>query len=283
MIQTQYGYHIIHGPTYEQVKAQLLQASKGRSVAVAESTYLAKLEQAGKIEIKKGAVGTVRALGNDPDAYRKDNTVLATSSRQIHRRATRGWIETLPPNRACSTRSSGRPTGCSRAGSQIRQERAGPEAGGQRQGPDRYRRRWRRSAPASSTRCKHAWAQLGITPQSLADSAKTDGDREKVAAKRIDDYFTGMVQEAAHSFGANSRSRTCSGRSTSIRSTTLDSIERSRRRRRSATRLTPRARLGSRRRPYRSSPARPSYLVHATERPEVSELRVSGAGCTSQE
>ena len=44
---------------------------------------------------------------------------------------------------------------------------------------------------------RQAWSQLGITPASLADSAKTEGDREKLAAKRIDDYFTKMVGEAA--------------------------------------------------------------------------------------
>ena len=80
VIETSYGYHIIRRPTYDQIKGQLLQASKGRSVAVAESTYLARLEQAGKIEIKKGAAATVRALGNDPDAYRRDSARQDTGS-----------------------------------------------------------------------------------------------------------------------------------------------------------------------------------------------------------
>jgi peptidyl-prolyl cis-trans isomerase D len=42
-----------------------------------------------------------------------------------------------------------------------------------------------------------AWGQLAVTPSSLQDSAKSVGDREKLAAKRIDDYFTKMVQEQA--------------------------------------------------------------------------------------
>jgi len=118
VIQTQYGYHIIRRPTYEQIKGQLLQASKGRSVSVAESTYLAKLERNGKIEVKKGAVATVRALGNDPDAYRRDNTLLATSTAgKFTTSRLVGWLETLPP--------------------QARQERVGAEAGRQRQGYDR--------------------------------------------------------------------------------------------------------------------------------------------------
>ena len=98
VIQTQYGYHIIRRPTYDQIKGQLFAASKGRSVAVAESTYLAKLEQNGKIEVKKSAVATVRALGNDPDAYRNDNTVIATSTAgKFTTSRLVGWLETLPP------------------------------------------------------------------------------------------------------------------------------------------------------------------------------------------
>src|SRR6185437_2381957 len=99
VIQTQFGYHIIHRPTYDQIKGQLLQYSKGKTVAVAESTYLAKLEQSGKIEVKKGAVATVKALANDPDAYRRDNTVLATSTAGKFTTARLiGWLETLPHN-----------------------------------------------------------------------------------------------------------------------------------------------------------------------------------------
>jgi hypothetical protein len=44
---------------------------------------------------------------------------------------------------------------------------------------------------------RSAWGQLNVLPSSLADSAKSEGDREKLAAKRIDDYFTRMVQEQA--------------------------------------------------------------------------------------
>jgi peptidyl-prolyl cis-trans isomerase D len=44
---------------------------------------------------------------------------------------------------------------------------------------------------------RSAWGQLNVLPASLSDSAKSEGDREKLAAKRIDDYFTRMVQEQA--------------------------------------------------------------------------------------
>ncbi len=36
-----------------------------------------------------------------------------------------------------------------------------------------------------------------MTPVSLSDSAKSEGDREKLVVRRIDDYFARMVQEEA--------------------------------------------------------------------------------------
>jgi hypothetical protein len=44
---------------------------------------------------------------------------------------------------------------------------------------------------------RNAWEQLGVAPASLSDSAKTENDREKLAATRINEYFTRMVQEQA--------------------------------------------------------------------------------------
>jgi peptidyl-prolyl cis-trans isomerase D len=44
---------------------------------------------------------------------------------------------------------------------------------------------------------RSAWGQLWVTPSSLQDSAKTEGNREKLAAKRINDYFARMIQEQA--------------------------------------------------------------------------------------
>ena len=198
VIQTQYGYHIIRRPTYDQIKGQLFQASKGRSIAAAESTYLAKLEQNGKVEIKKGAVATVRALGNDPDAYRRDNTVLATSSAGKFTTARLvGWLETLPPQARVLDQIKQSPD--SLLGQLIRNfvknDLVLREADSAKVVID----------PAEITQLhlsftnavKSAWAQLGVAPSALADSAKTDKDREKLAARRVDDYFTRMVQEQA--------------------------------------------------------------------------------------
>ena len=198
VIQTQYGYHIIRRPTYEQVRSQLLTASKGRSVAVAESTYLAKLEQAGKIEVKKGAVATVRALGNDPDAFRRDNTVLATSTAGKFTTARLvGWLETLPPQARVLDQIKQSPDSLivQLVRNFVKNELVLKQADSAKVQIDSAELNQLHASFTNAIR--NGWTQLGITPQSLADSAKTESDREKLAAKRIDDYVTRMVQEQA--------------------------------------------------------------------------------------
>src|SRR3954469_1259700 len=198
VIETQFGYHIIHRPTYDQVKSQLLQYSKGKTVAVAESTYLAKLEQNGKIEVKKGAVATVRALGNDPDSYRNDNTVLATSKAGKFTTARLvGWLETLPPQARVLDQIKQSPDSLlvQLVRNFVKNELVLKQADSAGVKIDPAELAQLHSSFTSAVRS--AWSQLGVTPQSLADSAKSEGDREKLAAKRIDDYFTRMVQEAA--------------------------------------------------------------------------------------
>ena len=198
VIETQYGYHIIRRPTYEQVKVQLATASKGRSVAVAESTYLAKLQEAGKIDVKKNAVATVRAMGNDPDAYRRDNTVLATSTAgRFTTSRLIGWLETLPPQARILDQIKQAPD--SLIVQMIRRfannELVLKQADSAKVQIDPAQLAQLHASFVNAV--QNAWTQLGVTPVSLSDSAKSGGDREKLVAKRIDDYFTRMVQEQA--------------------------------------------------------------------------------------
>jgi parvulin-like peptidyl-prolyl isomerase len=198
VIQTTYGYHIIRRPTYDQVKSQLLLASKGRSVAIAESTYMANLEKSGKIEVKKDAPITLKAIANDPDAYRRDNTVLATStagkftaSRMI------GWLETVPPNARILDQIKQAPDSLlvSMVKHFANNELVLKQADSAKIAIDPAEMAQLHDSFVNAV--KQAWGQLGLTPSSLQDSAKSEGDREKLAAKRIDAYFEKLVQEQA--------------------------------------------------------------------------------------
>lgn len=198
VITTGYGYHIIRRPTYDQIRTQLFLASKGRTVAVAESTYLAKLEANGKIEVKKGAVATVKAMANDPDAYRRDNTVLATSTAGKFTAARLvGWLETLPPNARVLDQIKQMPDSMV---TQLVRRFANNELVLRQADSAKVQIDTANLTELHRnfvTAVRNAWAQLGVTPAALADSAKSEAEREKLAARRISDYFTRMVQETA--------------------------------------------------------------------------------------
>ena len=196
VIQTTYGYHIIRRPTYDQVKSQLLAASKGRSFAVAESTYMASLEKSGKIEVQKDAPATVRAIGNDPDAYRHDNTVLATSTAGKFT-ASRfvGWLETFPPNARIIDQIKQAPDSSliSIVKRLANNELVLKQADSAKMTIDPTEITQLRASFVGAV--AQAWSQLGVTPSSLQDSAKTESDREKLVATRVDAYFDKLVQE----------------------------------------------------------------------------------------
>ena len=198
VIETQYGYHIIHRPTFEQVKPQLLQASKGRTMAVAESTYLARLEASGKIEVKKEAVPTVRALAADPDAYRRDKTVLATSTAgQLTTTRLIGWLETLQPNANILDQIKQAPDSVivSLIRNFAKNELILKQADSAKVQIDTAELGALRRSFSGAV--AGAWNQLGVSPGSLETSAKSEGERKILARGRIDEYFDKMVSEQA--------------------------------------------------------------------------------------
>src|SRR5437763_14423234 len=137
-------------------------------------------------------------MGNDHDAYRTHPTVLATSpAGNFTTPSLVGCLETLPPQARVLDQIKQSPDSLlvQLVRNFVKNElvlkqadsakvQIDPAAVGQ--------------LPSSFVNAVHsAWAQLGVTPQSLSDSAKNAGDREKLGSKRINDYFGGMVQEAA--------------------------------------------------------------------------------------
>jgi peptidyl-prolyl cis-trans isomerase D len=140
----------------------------------------------------------VRALGNDPDAYRRDNTVLATSTAgDFTTSRLVGWLETLPPTARVLDQIKQSPDSLivQLVRNFVKNELVLKQADSAKVPIDPAEIAQLHSNFTNAIRS--AWAQLGVAPSSLADSAKSESDREKLATKRIDDYFTRMLQEQA--------------------------------------------------------------------------------------
>ena len=192
LVRTQFGFHIIERLPYAQAKDDFSKAWTAKARSVADSTYIAQLESSGKIEIKKDAATKVKAIAKDPDSFRNDKTVLATSTAGNFTSASLvRWLKTLPP--------------------QARPQIA--------QAPDSVLPDFVKAMVRNDLMLKRAdslkitvdsaelaqlytgvrgvvtqvWTALGVDPKALADSGKTTADRERLAGSRIDRYLDELV------------------------------------------------------------------------------------------
>ncbi|MDQ2891164.1 MAG: peptidylprolyl isomerase [Gemmatimonadota bacterium] len=196
VIETDYGYHIIRRPTYDEVKGQLLQASKGKSVQLAESTFVANMQKNGKIDIHSDAAATARGVIADPDAHRDDNATLATSTAGNFTAAELSrWMSTFPPQAQAQQRGqlANAPDSIvvMFVKNFITNDLVLHAADSAKVGPTPDEMKQLHNAFFQSRDA--AWAQLGVDPKSLADSGKTESDRVRIASARVEKYMDALV------------------------------------------------------------------------------------------
>jgi peptidyl-prolyl cis-trans isomerase D len=197
VVETPYGYHIIRRPTYSQVRQDVVQASRSLGVQAAESVYLATLERTSDLNVKPGIVATVRAVVDDPDGHRSDRTVLATTGIGDFRASDLArWMTTIPPQAGIQQRVKAAPDSVmpNFVRNFIRNELVVHAADSAKLGPD--------SAEMSQIRNMFtnalltSWRALGVDPKDLA-SAKSKGDREKLASQRAEAYVRNLMAQKA--------------------------------------------------------------------------------------
>jgi hypothetical protein len=200
VVQTDYGYHIIRRPTYDEVKSDVLQASKGRSTQLAESTFVAKLEADGKVEMKKDAATTARVVVADPDAHRNDKSTIATSTAGDFTAAELArWIGTFPPMQQSQQRGQLQNAPDSMVNMFVKNfiinDLVLKAADAAKIGPTPEEISQLHNAFFQARDA--AWTQLGVDPKTLADSGKTEADRVRFASARVNKYMDALVSGKA--------------------------------------------------------------------------------------
>ena len=198
LVQTDYGFHIILRETYDEAKVKFDSAYQGVSKAKAESLFVSGLDKAANIKVSDGAGKIVKSIAEDVDSYRSDKTVLA-SSKKLDLRASRvaAWVAAFP------------------AQMQIRRQlMQAPDSAM----PDFLKNLMRNELllkaadsakvivePAEMEQIRGSFRAsvnnsmngLGITPKQLADSAKSTGDRGKLASARVYAYMAKLLKNEA--------------------------------------------------------------------------------------
>lgn len=198
VIQSQFGYHIIRRPTFAEVRPQFVQAMQAGGMQAAESTYLATLETAAKLEVKPGTAATIRAVVEYPNGHRDDKTVLATSTLGKFTAADLSrWMETFPPQAQIAERIKTAPDSMLPmfVKNFVRNELVLRSADSAKVGPDAAQVTEVRTLFTSGL--TNAWTALRLNPDSLAAAAKSKSERAKLAAQRVEEYVGKLLSQQA--------------------------------------------------------------------------------------
>lgn len=191
--QTSFGFHIIYRSPFADVAEKFAPVAKQRNVAIAESTYLSKLETSHGVKIESSAPVKAKAIAKNPLGYVKDNAALASykgGSLSASRFAQ--WIMAYPPQAQIRPQLVAAPdTLVEKFVKQIvRNELVLKQADSAKSQADTSELQvlfmnFKSDVP-------RVWGGLGIDPTKLTDSANTS--KPKVAAARVDSFFNRLVK-----------------------------------------------------------------------------------------
>ncbi|MDQ3698357.1 MAG: peptidylprolyl isomerase [Gemmatimonadota bacterium] len=199
LVQTSFGFHIIRRPTFAEVKDEYGQAAAQQSVQAAESTYFARLLSAADVEFRKDAAATIRKVIADIEGSRDDRTVIATTKAGpfTSERFAR-WLGSYPPQQQQMMRAQVGQAPDSLLTDFVKRQFVQNELILKQADSAKVTLAPEEMAELRSqfsTAVERTWTTLGIAPKTLADSANTASERQRLAAAHIDRYMTGLVTD----------------------------------------------------------------------------------------
>jgi peptidyl-prolyl cis-trans isomerase D len=195
---SEYGYHIILRSTFADVKDKFSPMAKQRNTQIADSVFLANAEKAAKVELASGAAITAKAIARNALGYAKDNKAIATyKGGELTASEFADWLAAYPPQQQVKPQLiAAADTLVEKFVKQIvRNELMLRAADSTKMTVD--------TAELANlylnfkNAVTQTWTALGIEPTKLADSAKTGGDKAKIASARIETYFDKLVKNEA--------------------------------------------------------------------------------------
>jgi peptidyl-prolyl cis-trans isomerase D len=198
LVETQFGYHIIRRAPFSEVRGEIGQAMQRRATQVADSTFVANLEAGADVKLKDDAAAVARAVVADLDGHREDKTVLAsTKIGNFTAEKFSRWVRIFPQRQQVQQVIAQAPDSIVQqfVKNMVRNELILHAADSAKVPMDPQQLSQLRGTFAQVV--GNAWTQLGVAPAQLVDSAKTEQERERMAATRIEGYLDRLLANQA--------------------------------------------------------------------------------------
>jgi hypothetical protein len=204
LIETTYGYHIIERPTYATVKAQYDQMFPRIVANTVDSTLTEGLMQNANLEVKSSSAPAIKEAIKNPAAHKKDRTVVATfKGGEMTVGQFLGWVDVMPGQ----TRGQVMQIVPTWPDTQVN---AFTKNLAMRQILLHKADSAKIDVPATEKEglktqfnalVQQTWMQLGLSPKALADSGKSENDRERIAAAQVDSLISRIMAGEANPVG----------------------------------------------------------------------------------
>jgi PPIC-type PPIASE domain len=203
LVESQFGIHVIQRLPYSEVKTQYAPGFAQVAQIGVDSTISANLTAKGQVTVKDNAAAPIKEAVKNPDAHHKDKTVLATfKGGEMNVGQFLAWVDVMPIN----LRQQVAQIVPTWPDSQVKSF-AKNMAMRQMLLHQADSAKLDVSATEKATLVtqfgqlvQNAWQQLGVTPKALADSAKSERDRERIAAAHVDTLMNRILNGEAQPF-----------------------------------------------------------------------------------
>lgn len=194
LVETQFGFHIIQRLTYAEAQKDFSQQYAGISIGSADSAFRAQTEAAAKIQVKDNAPAAIKEAAKEPTKHRSDKSTLATfNGGDLTVADFLSWMESVPPAQGIMQRIPGAPDSSLKpfikqvALQQVLLRRA-----------DSAHVTLKEADKANMYSSigglvGNLETALGIDAKTLADSAKSVPEKERLAAAHVDAYLDRMM------------------------------------------------------------------------------------------
>ncbi len=195
VVRTSFGFHVIYRKPFSEVGNEFATAMEGRNIAVAESLYLASLENAADVKMSNNSVALTKDIARNPIAFRKDSKTIAEyrGGKLVASRLA-DWVSAYPPQAQLRPQlvnaADSIVTGFIRQIVRNELLLLQADSAGMTVDADEVAN----ARLALRNNLTTAWASMGLDQASLSSITATGEEREKAIGAKVDEYFDKLVR-----------------------------------------------------------------------------------------
>ena len=192
VVETPFGYHIIKRPDQNAARDRIAGYLAQTAGVRLDSIYMDSLAKTNQIKVGRGAAAAMRAAADDPDDARRSKQTLTTyKGGELTVGEFMRWVQALPPQYVQQMKQADDSmlTQFAKILTQNVLLLKQADSAGITITPQE----WQALQARYRTQLDTLRAEMGLDNASVGDSSAAAGDRSKVAAMKVEEYFDRLV------------------------------------------------------------------------------------------